>query len=48
MGDGAVADTVADVIWIRRTPRYLTAASSVVSKQLLAYHIAVLRGADVD
>ena len=37
-----------DVIWIPETSRYLTPVLAVIPLQLLAYHIAVLRGADVD
>ncbi|NLD42712.1 MAG: glutamine--fructose-6-phosphate transaminase (isomerizing), partial [Chloroflexi bacterium] len=47
-GDSEVAETADDVIWIPETSRYLTPVLAVIPLQLLAYHIAVLRGADVD
>ncbi|NLD73589.1 MAG: glutamine--fructose-6-phosphate transaminase (isomerizing) [Chloroflexi bacterium] len=47
-GDEEVARTADDVIWIPEASRYLTPVLAVVPLQLLAYHIAVLRGADVD
>ena len=37
-----------DVIWVPRTSRYLTPILAVIPLQILAYHIAVLRGCDVD
>jgi len=36
------------VIYIPETPDYLQPLVSVVPLQLLAYHIALLRGCDVD
>ena len=47
-GDEEVAEKADDVIWIPAAPRYLTPILAVVPLQLLAYHIAVLRGCDVD
>ena len=47
-GDQEVADKADDVIWIPPTSRYLTPILAVIPLQLLAYHIAVLRGCDVD
>jgi len=47
-GDEEVAEKADDVIWIPQAPRYLTPILAVVPLQLLAYHIAVLRGCDVD
>jgi len=47
-GDDEVAEKADDVIWIPQAPRYLTPILAVVPLQLLAYHIAVLRGCDVD
>ena len=47
-GDEEVARTADDVIWIPETSRYLTPVLAAIPLQLLAYHIAVLRGADVD
>ncbi len=47
-GDQEVAEKADDVIWIPAASRYLTPVLAVVPLQLLAYHIAVLRGCDVD
>lgn len=41
--------TIADhVIWVPETPWMLSPITTIIPLQLLAYHIAVLRGADVD
>jgi glucosamine--fructose-6-phosphate aminotransferase (isomerizing) len=37
-----------DVIWIPKVPGYLQPLLSVIPLQLLAYHVALLRGCDVD
>jgi glucosamine--fructose-6-phosphate aminotransferase (isomerizing) len=37
-----------DVIWIPKVPSYLQPLLSVIPLQLLAYHVALLRGCDVD
>jgi len=47
-GDGQVAENADDVIWIPAASRYLTPILAVIPLQLLAYHIAILRGCDVD
>jgi glutamine---fructose-6-phosphate transaminase (isomerizing) len=47
-GDAEVAEKADDVIWIPPASRYLTPILAVIPLQLLAYHIAVLRGCDVD
>lgn len=47
-GDHEIADRVAHVIYIPQTNRLLSPLLSVVPLQLLAYHIAVLRGCPVD
>ncbi len=47
-GDREVAEKADDVIWIPAAGPYLTPLLAVVPLQLLAYHIAVLRGCDVD
>ncbi|HWG44765.1 MAG TPA: glutamine--fructose-6-phosphate transaminase (isomerizing) [Gemmataceae bacterium] len=47
-GDTATAGRADDVIYIPETPDYLQPLVSVVPLQLLAYHIALLRGCDVD
>jgi glucosamine--fructose-6-phosphate aminotransferase (isomerizing) len=41
--------TVADhILWVPPTPWLLSPVTTVIPLQLLAYHTAVLRGADVD
>jgi glucosamine--fructose-6-phosphate aminotransferase (isomerizing) len=47
-GDTEIAEHVNHVIYIPPTNRLLTPLLSVVPLQLLAYHIAVLRGCSVD
>ena len=47
-GDSEVAEKANDVMWIPETSRYLTPVLAVIPLQLLAYHIGVLRGCDVD
>jgi glucosamine--fructose-6-phosphate aminotransferase (isomerizing) len=47
-GDDEIAERVNHVIYVPRTNRLLTPLLSVVPLQLLAYHIAVLRGCHVD
>jgi glucosamine--fructose-6-phosphate aminotransferase (isomerizing) len=47
-GDTALADKVNEVIPIPDLGEYLTAVLATVPLQLLAYHIAVLKGTDVD
>ena len=47
-GDDEAADRADDVIFIPQTPDYLQPLVAVVPLQLLAYHIALLRGCDVD
>src|SRR5579871_4972766 len=47
-GDEEVARKVDDVIFVPSAPEYLQPLVSVVPLQLLAYHIALLRGCDVD
>ncbi len=47
-GDTRAAAVADDVIHIPRAPEYLQPIVSVAPLQLLAYHIAVLRGCDVD
>jgi glucosamine--fructose-6-phosphate aminotransferase (isomerizing) len=45
---GQVAARADDVIFVPEVPEYLQPLVMVVPLQLLAYHIAVLRGCDVD
>ena len=47
-GDKEMKKNVDDVIYIPRTLELLTPILSVIPLQLLAYHMAVLRGCDVD
>jgi glucosamine--fructose-6-phosphate aminotransferase (isomerizing) len=47
-GDDDVARRADDVIWIPETADSLLPILTVVPLQLLAYHMAVLRGCDVD
>jgi glucosamine--fructose-6-phosphate aminotransferase (isomerizing) len=47
-GDEEVASQVDDVIFVPEVPEYLQPLVTVVPLQLLAYHIALLRGCDVD
>ena len=47
-GDREIADKVNHVVYIPETNRMLTPLLSVVPLQLLAYHIAVMRGCHVD
>ena len=47
-GDREVADLADDVLEIPATPDFLQPVVAAIPLQLLAYHIAVLRGCDVD
>jgi len=47
-GDEAIAEKANDVIYIPDLGDYLTSVITVVPLQMLAYHIAVLKGTDVD
>jgi glutamine---fructose-6-phosphate transaminase (isomerizing) len=47
-GDEEVAAVADDVIYVPDVPEYLQPLVAVIPLQLLAYHIAVLRGCDVD
>jgi glucosamine--fructose-6-phosphate aminotransferase (isomerizing) len=47
-GSEAIADVADDVLWVPRTSPLLQPALAVIPLQLLAYHIAQLRGLDVD
>jgi glucosamine--fructose-6-phosphate aminotransferase (isomerizing) len=47
-GDEEVAERADDVIYVPDVPEYLQPLITVVPLQLLAYHIALLRGCDVD
>ncbi len=47
-GDQLAAELADDVIEVPPTPEYLQPIVTSVPLQMLAYHIAVLRGCDVD
>ena len=47
-GDEEVAERVDEIIYVPDVPDYLQPLVTVVPLQLLAYHIALLRGCDVD
>jgi glucosamine--fructose-6-phosphate aminotransferase (isomerizing) len=47
-GDEEVAARADDVIYVPEVPEYLQPVVTAVPLQLLAYHIALLRGCDVD
>ena len=47
-GDDRVAPRADEVIYVPDVPDYLQPLVTVVPLQLLAYHIALLRGCDVD
>jgi len=47
-GDGRVAELADDVIEVPEAPDFLQPILAAIPLQLLAYHIAVLRGCDVD
>jgi len=47
-GDDLLPDITDHILWIPETPWMLTPITTIIPLQLLAYYIAVLRGADVD
>jgi glucosamine--fructose-6-phosphate aminotransferase (isomerizing) len=47
-GDERIAEIADNVLWIPETPWMLSPVTAVIPLQLLAYHIAALRGLDVD
>lgn len=47
-GDQTIADVADHVLWIPKTPWLLNPVTTVIPLQMLAYHIAALRGLDVD
>jgi len=47
-GDNEIAGEAEHVIYIPPAPELLSAILEIIPLQLLAYHIAVLRGCDVD
>ena len=47
-GDAHIADKADHVLYVPDAPELLTPVLTVIPLQLLAYHVAVLRGCDVD
>ncbi len=47
-GDERVAEAASQVLWVPETPWMLSPVTTIIPLQLLAYHIAALRGLDVD
>ena len=47
-GDDLLESLADYVLWVPETPWMLSPVTTIIPLQLLAYHIAVLRGADVD
>ena len=47
-GDELIASKADHVLWIPETPWMLSPVTTVIPLQMLAYHIAALRGLDVD
>jgi glucosamine--fructose-6-phosphate aminotransferase (isomerizing) len=47
-GDGTIAAKADRVLWVPEAPGLLQPVVNVIPLQLLAYHIALLRGCDVD
>jgi glutamine---fructose-6-phosphate transaminase (isomerizing) len=47
-GDQQIGDLADEVLFVPRTPELLSPVAVVVPLQLLAYHVAKLRGCDVD
>ncbi len=47
-GDERVAELADHVLWVPETPWLLSPVTTIIPLQMLAYHIAALRGLDVD
>jgi glucosamine--fructose-6-phosphate aminotransferase (isomerizing) len=47
-GDELITTLADHILWIPDTPWMLSPVTTILPLQLLAYHTAVLRGADVD
>ena len=47
-GDELLPDIADHILWVPETPWLLSPVTTIIPLQLLAYYIAVLRGADVD
>ncbi|MDX1601274.1 MAG: glutamine--fructose-6-phosphate transaminase (isomerizing) [Anaerolineales bacterium] len=48
LGDEQLPELVDEILWVPEAPWMLAPVLTTIPLQLLAYHIAVLRGADVD
>ncbi len=47
-GDESLPELADHILWVPETPWRLSPVTSIIPLQLLAYHIAVMRGTDVD
>lgn len=47
-GEARIGQHADETLWIPQAPEYLTPILAIVPLQLLAYHVAVARGCDVD
>jgi len=47
-GDSQIAELADEVVYTPAVPDFLQPFTTIIPLQLLAYHIAVLRGCDVD
>ena len=47
-GDDEIAEKANEVLYVEHLGEFLTSILTVVPLQLLAYHIATLKGTDVD
>ena len=47
-GDDRAKSLTEDVLFLPRVPEFLSPCVNIIPLQLLAYHVAVLRGCDVD
>jgi glucosamine--fructose-6-phosphate aminotransferase (isomerizing) len=47
-GDALIPPVADEILWVPETPWMLSPVTTVIPLQLLAYHIAALRGLDVD
>jgi glucosamine--fructose-6-phosphate aminotransferase (isomerizing) len=47
-GDQRIAEIADHVLWVPETPWLLSPVTTIIPLQMLAYHIASLRGLDVD
>ena len=47
-GDELMPEIADHILWVPKTPWLLNPVTTIIPLQILAYHIAVLRGADVD